>query len=93
MTNYSTKRQKIKKGQLAQLDYMPNKLVYISDINDKEIVFYAFFKEKGDEAISPKRHTMSLNSIRSFNTIPECFSPVNQIVEMIKELSANNHTL
>lgn len=66
-----------------KLEYIPNKIVYVFNTDNKNISFLAFFSEgKGLKAI---KHTISKKLIKDFKKPINCFNPSNEVKELIKD--------
>lgn len=65
-----------------QVNYIPNKTVYVYEITKTEIKFIAFFKEKDSEfkAIS---HNVPIKSKKDFKPVKDCFNPTDIIKDLV----------
>lgn len=68
-------------GNFYNLDYMPNRLVYVYEITKTDICYMAFFKLKGEE-LKVHKHKVSKSSKREFKAIN--YTPIQQILDLVK---------
>ena len=72
------------KNKFYKIDYVPNKLVYVYDIKDNQIMFLSFFNEgNGMQAI---KHSMSTKSKKDFKKVSANYNPIPDITVMINEV-------
>ena len=79
--NYTNKKQKLRKGMFARLDYIPNKLIYITEIEKNHIHFIGFYKEAGDP-FNFRPSAIIKQCKNEIKTIDKCYKP-NEIVKKV----------
>lgn len=73
----------MQKETFYNLEFIPNKLVYVYEIGKTEIKFLAFFN-CAKYGFKAHKHTLDIKSKKEFKKIKTCFNPNEQIKEMIK---------
>jgi hypothetical protein len=70
------------KGKFFTVDYIPNKLVYVYDTTPKEILFLAFFKDKGQTELQAHKHSVSKKLKSDFKEYKQ--TPIHSVLNLIK---------
>jgi len=85
MANYTNKKTNVKKFMFAALDYIPGKLVYITNIDKNTIYFLGFFSQN-KECFRSHNHNISKKCIKDFKTIPEGFNAGKKVNNIVNNL-------
>ncbi len=72
----------MKTNQFYNLEYIPNKTVFVYSIDKKEIRFLAFLSEN-KEGLKAIKHGISIDSKKDFKPVKKCFNPNEKIKELI----------
>jgi hypothetical protein len=70
------------KSKFFTVDYIPNKLVYVYDTTPKEILFLAFFKDKGRDKL--EAHEISINKKLKSDFKEYKQTPIQEVLNLIK---------
>ena len=85
MKNYINKRQNVKKGMFAKLNYIPNKLVYITEIDKNYIHFVGFYSENKENEFKVRESCVHKQCIKDFQTIEKCYDPNEKVKVLLKK--------
>ena len=71
-------------GNFYVIEYVPNKLVYVYDVDEIEIKFLIFMNEHGN-GLKAIKHSVSVKCKSDFGKPKKCFTPIPQIQQLINE--------
>lgn len=69
------------KGKFFTVDYVPNKLVYVYDTTQTEILFLAFFKDKGQTEMQAHKHSANKKLKSDFKTYKN--TPIQSVLDLV----------
>lgn len=70
------------KGKFFNVEYIPNKLVYVYEITKDEILFLAFFNECGN-GMRAIKHQINKKSKTDFKELKN-YNPISPVLKMIE---------